>query len=62
MEIADPPVEKTPSAFAGPADGQMAQPRSCKGKYRLTPGSEAVQDIPEAVYTTTRGRSLRTVV
>jgi len=30
--------------------------------YRLTPGSEAVQDIPEAVYTTTRGRSLRAVV
>ena len=30
--------------------------------YRLTPGSEAVQDIPEAVYTTTQGRSPRGVV
>ena len=25
------------------------------GMYRLTPGSEVVQDIPEAVYSTTRG-------
>ena len=30
-------------------------------EYRLTPGSEAVQDIPEAVYSTTRGRSPRGV-
>ena len=30
-------------------------------KYRLTPGSEAVSDIPEAVYSTTRGRSPRGV-
>ena len=29
--------------------------------YRLTPGSEAVSDIPEAVYSTTRGRSPRGV-
>ena len=29
--------------------------------YRLTPGSEAVRDIPEAVYSTTRGRSPRGV-
>ena len=27
--------------------------------YGLTPGFEAVQDIPEAVYSTSRGQSLR---
>ena len=30
--------------------------------YRLTAGSEVEQDISEAVYSTTRGRSLRGVV